>query len=81
MDDLYTMLSKFQHDFLAFRQEMNVFRVEMNTFRKETQNVLGKQSQALIDIESTLNFYGDMYKINKDGINSLDKRITILETK
>lgn len=52
----------------------------MNEFRKDTKDELNKQSQTLIGIENTLTFYGDMYKINKDGIQALDKRITVLES-
>jgi hypothetical protein len=73
IEDLYKLLIKFQQDFLAFRQEMS-------EFRKETKDELNKHSKALVGIENTLNFYGDMYKINKDGIQTLDKRITILES-
>jgi hypothetical protein len=52
----------------------------MSEFRKETKDELNKQSQTLIGIENTLNFYGNMYKINEDGIHSRDKRVTALES-
>jgi len=52
----------------------------MSEFRKETKDVLNKHSQTLVGIENTLSFYGDMYKINRDGIQTLDKRITVLES-
>ena len=73
IEDLYKILIKFQQDFLSFRHEMS-------EFRKETKDELNKHSQTLISIENTLGFYGDMYKINKDGIHTLDKRVTVLES-
>ncbi len=67
------MLTKFQQEFLSFRHEMSAFR-------KETRDDLNKQSQTLLGIENTLNFYAYIYKINKDGIQTLDKRVTVLES-
>jgi hypothetical protein len=73
IEDLDKKITKFQQDFLSFRHEMS-------GFRKETKDEFNKQSQTLIGIENTLSFYGDMYKINKDGIQTLDKRVTVLES-
>ncbi len=73
LEDLYKLIVKSQQEFLSFRHEMS-------TFRKETKNELNELSQTLRGIENTLNFYGDMYKINKDGVNALDKRVTVLES-
>jgi archaellum component FlaC len=83
IEDLYKIIIKFQQDFSSFRHEMIEFRKEtkdeMNEFREETKNEFGKHSKTLIGIENTLNFYGDMYKFNKDSINTLEKRVTVLE--
>lgn len=37
------------------------------------------QSAALVSIESKLDAYGDMYKINEDHIKRLDKRLNTVE--
>ena len=50
---------------------------EFKTFRKEMVEV----KSALLSIESTLKFYGDMYQLNKENIDKLDTRVTTLETK
>ena len=73
IEDLYKILVKFQQDFLSFRHEMS-------EFKKDTKDELNNLSQTLLGIENTLSFYGDMYKINKDGIQALDKRVMLLES-
>lgn len=42
---------------------------------------LDSHTAALINIESTLTGYGDMYKINKSDSQKLEKRIEVLEDK
>ena len=36
---------------------------------------------AIVDIESTIKFYGDMYELNKDDINKLAARTNTIENR
>lgn len=67
LEDLYRIIVKFQKD--------------MNSFRDKTNETLAQHSHALISIEDTINIYGDMYKLNKDNIKTLNERVTVLENR
>lgn len=41
--------------------------------------ILNHHTKALLSIENTMKFYGDMYKANRDSNENLDKRVTALE--
>ena len=57
IEDLYKIMNNFRQELQSFQQDFLSFRYEMNEFRKETRDELSKQSQTLIGIENTLNFY------------------------
>lgn len=74
--------------FKQFQQDVNNnFKKICNEMRnsvdsiKEIKVILGQHTYALLSIENTMKIYGDMYQINKDSINKLDDRVTILEAR
>jgi hypothetical protein len=64
---------------LHFQQEFKNFRSEVRKTLAEHSRVLDQHTGTLMSIEETLKFYGDMYQVNKESIEKLDKRVGILE--
>lgn len=86
-DDIQKSVKSLESEFRSFREGFNEFREEFNEFKKEVREelkeirkVLAQHSYALLTIENTLKFYGDIFKINKENNERLDKRVTVLES-
>ena len=60
----------------SVREMVENLQAEFKIFRKEMVGV----KSALLSIEATLKFYGDMHQLNKENIDKLDTRVTNLET-
>jgi archaellum component FlaC len=84
-------LRDMKEEFGGFKAEMrgikdgfNVFKHDMFDVKKDIKEVkttLNQHSSALFSIESTLKFYGDVYKANKEGVERLDRRVSVLESR
>ena len=86
-------LSRFYKDFTTFKNNVsdsfNKIDRRFNGVDKKFERVderfegidgkLAIHTAALLNIESKLNVYGDMYHMNKAGIEKLDRRVTSLE--
>ena len=73
-DNLSKLIINLQKEFRDFRNETN------NNFN-EVYLKLDNHTAAIISLENTVGFYGDMYKMNKDKIDNHEKRISVLEAK
>ncbi len=73
-DNLSKLIINLQKEFRDFRNETN------NNFN-EVYLKLDNHTAAIMSLENTVGFYGDMYKMNKDKIDNHEKRISVLETK
>lgn len=73
-------LLELQDDFKGFRVEFDDFRNETNENFNEVYSKLDNHTAAIMSLENTVGFYGDMYKMNKDKIENHEKRINILES-
>ena len=74
------MLS-FKDDMLSFKDDMLSFKEEMYAFKNSTTKTLANHTVALINIESKLDMYADMFYSNKENIKYLDQRVTNLENR
>jgi hypothetical protein len=73
-DNLSKLIINLQKEFRDFRNETN------NNFN-EVYLKLDNHTAAIMSLENTVGFYGDMYKMNKDKIDNHEKRISVLEAK
>jgi len=87
-ENLSNLIISLQKDFRGFKKELKNFRKEFDDFRNETtQNFnevyskLDNHTVAIMSVENTIGFYGDMYKMNKEKIDNHENRISILEAK
>ena len=69
-----------QGQFNRFQQDVCCNFNGVRSSIKEIKKILIQHTTALLSIENTMKFYGDMYKINKEGIERLDHRVTVLES-
>jgi len=83
-------LSNLQNDFIGFKDDLDYFggdlaefKDEFHEFRNETNenfnevySKLDNHTAAIMSLENTVGFYGDMYKMNKDKIDNHEKRIS-----
>ena len=60
-------------------KRFNDLQKEFSTSLNGVKDILAQHSKALLSIENTMKFYGDMYKLNRDSIEKLDVRVTALE--
>ena len=74
-------LSGLRTEFKNFRNEFNSFRNETNENFDEVYSKLDNHTAAIMSLENTVGFYGDMYKMNKEKIDNHEKRISVLEAK
>ena len=66
---------------INLQKEFRDFRNETNENFNEVYSKLDNHTAAIMSLENTIEFYGDMYKMNNEKIDNHDKRISILETK
>jgi chromosome segregation ATPase len=78
---LKTEFKDFKSDFTGFKKEFKDFRDETDENFNEVYSKLDNHTAAIMSLEKTIGFYGDMYKMNKEKIDNHDKRISILEAK
>ena len=88
-------LSNLQNDFIGFKDDLDYFRGDLSEFKdefhefrnetnknfNEVYSKLDNHTAAIMSLENTVGFYGDMYKMNKDKIDNHEKRISFLESK
>ena len=80
-ENLSGLIISLQKEFRDFRKEFNCFRNETNENFNEVYSKLDNHTAAIMSLENTVGFYGDMYKMNKDKIDNHEKRISVLEAK
>jgi len=81
LSGLKTEFKEFKVDLTSFKKEFNDFRKETNENFNEVYSKLDNHTAAIMSLENTVGFYGDMYKMNKEKIDNHEKRISILELK
>jgi len=88
LNGLKTEFQDFKGDLICFKEEFKDFKKEFKRFRNETHenfnevySKLDNHTAAIMSLENTIGFYGDMYKMNKEKIDNHEKRISILEAK
>jgi hypothetical protein len=73
------MMKDNSNEKLVTLDKFTQFQRAVDSNFKEIKIILTEHTDALLSIENTMKFYGDMYKINKEGIEKLDHRVTALE--
>ena len=66
---------------INLQKEFRDFRKETNENFNEVYSKLDNHTAAIMSLENTVGFYGDMYKMNKEKIDNHEKRIAVLEAK
>jgi len=75
---------EYRADIKELKTDVAVLKADVSDLKiavKAISEVLSEHTSALFRIESTMAFYGDMYKANRDGIESLNQRVSVLEKK
>ena len=87
-DKLSNLIICLQKDFTGFKDDLSGLKKEFYEFRNETTynfnevySKLDNHTVAIMSLENTIGFYGDMYKMNRDKIDNHENRISILEAK
>ncbi|MBW6441706.1 hypothetical protein K0B04_02235 [Patescibacteria group bacterium] len=80
-DKLSNLIISLQKDFTGFKKEFYEFRNETTENFNEVYSKLDNHTVAIMSLENTIGFYGDMYKMNKEKIDNHENRISILEAK
>jgi uncharacterized membrane-anchored protein YhcB (DUF1043 family) len=65
--------------FNQFQSSVNKEFRNIDTRFDEVRHTLDRHTAALLSIENTMKFYGDMYQMNKDSIDKLNNRVLLLE--
>ena len=78
-DDFKKLLDEALEPIKERQESQSTDLVSITSDLANIKTKLDSHSAALISIESKLNAYGDMYKINEDHIKRLDKRLNIVE--
>ena len=83
LSNLKNEFKGFKDDLDYFRGDLSEFKDEFHEFRNETKenfnevySKLDNHTAAIMSLENTVGFYGDMYKMNKDKIDNHEKRIS-----
>jgi len=71
----------FKNEFNGLKQEFRDFRNETTENFEEVYSKLDNHTAAIMSLENTVGFYGDMYKMNREKIDNHEKRISFLEAK
>ena len=79
LSDLKNEFKGFKKDLTGLKEEFYEFRNETTDNFNEVHSKLDNHTVAIMSLENTIGFYGDMYKMNKEKIDNHENRISILE--